>query len=110
MILLTLLLWFAALLALATTVFVYRWLRVSRAWGRLTLALAIPASLFVAVIAVAAMGWALGLAIALLFLSAMLLVSAYSWKVDSLVAKRTDEALARRPDLQERFERNRFLR
>ena len=70
----------------------------------------VSASTGVAAFAVAVEGWALGLPWGLLCLSGLLLMLAFQSKVDSLVARWTDETLARRPDLRERFEKNPILR
>jgi len=110
MILITVALWLAALSATAGGVAFYRWARVPRVRHWLHMALVVPASIAISILAAAGRGWALGLPWGLLCLSALLLMLAFQSKVDSLVVKWTDETFARRPDLRERFEKNPILR
>ena len=93
MILLTLLLWLAALLATVAAVAFYRWAGVSRGWRIFHMTLIVPATLFVALFSLAA-GWASGPPITLLFLSGVLLMSAWQWKVDLFVARWLDKRLS----------------
>jgi hypothetical protein len=110
MFLLTLLLWLAALLALTATVSVYWRLTMPRWRRRVAIALSVAVAGLMAPLTVATGGWALGPTLPLLFLSAGLLGSACSWKLESVVARFADRYLGRRPDLQQRFRTSPMLR
>jgi hypothetical protein len=92
MVVLTLLLWLVALLALAVAVLFYRWARVSRGWRIFHLIVAAPvvviAALFSVVIGV------LGPPFFLLVVSAVLFASAWNYKVGLFMARLTDKRLS----------------
>ena len=110
MILLTLLLWLVASMASAVTVLVYRRLAMPRWRRRIAIAVSAAVAVLMAPLTISAGGSVLGLTFPLLFLSAGLLGSAWSWKVETVVARFTDGYLDRRPDLQQRFQRSPILR
>jgi hypothetical protein len=88
------LLWVSAVAVAPLSVWVYHRVALSSSRRHLTLALAVPSGFLVLIISVAVKGSLIAVPVSLLYVSFVLLVSAYAWLVDRLMQERLDRLLS----------------
>lgn len=99
-----------ALVALAVASILYRLAHVPTKRSRLNGGLTAIAAAIVLFVTAGTLGWALAIPVTLLLIAALLLTYAWAWKFDSFVARRTEDLMTRRPELQERAASNPILK
>jgi hypothetical protein len=100
----------AGVLALGVSVTLYNAAHVPAGRHRLNVILTAATCPLAVFIAAGVVGWFFAASLGLMLVAALMLTTAWAWKVDNWVERRTTRVLAARPDLEQAFGQNPILK